>query len=144
MQPQQITQPPVATKVLPTQLIPAKTSIPHGAYSGEIVEVRLGATKSEGGTRGKSYVIGGQKAPAYYNFEIPPKNKPIIAMDVFDWPKISLSKAVKMHFREVVDDVAEWARLCVDKFGAEIINCTPAHNRSTDRECVTQGRCKDG
>ncbi len=122
MQPQQITQPLVATKVLPTQLISAKTNIPHGAYSGEIVEVRLGATKSEGGTRGKSFVIGGQKAPAYYNFEIPPKNKPIIAMDVFDWPKISLSKAVKMHFREVVDDVAEWARLCVDKFGAEVIN----------------------
>jgi acetyl-CoA decarbonylase/synthase complex subunit delta len=27
-----------------------------------------------------------------------------------------------MHFREVVDDVAEWARLCVDKYGAEMIN----------------------
>ncbi len=113
---------PVAPRVLPTQLIPAKAGIPVGAYSGEIVEVRLGATKSEGGSRAKSYVIGGEKAPAFYNFEIPPKNKPIIAMDVFDWPKISLSKAVKMHFREVVDDVAEWARLCVDKFGAEMIN----------------------
>jgi acetyl-CoA decarbonylase/synthase complex subunit delta len=27
-----------------------------------------------------------------------------------------------MHFREVVDDPGEWARLCVDKFGAEMIN----------------------
>ena len=113
---------PVVPRVLPTELISAKVSIPKGAYSGEIVEVRLGATKSEGGTRGKSYIIGGEKAPAFYNFEIPPKNRPVIAMDVFDWPKISLSKAVKMHFREVVDDVAEWARLCVDKFGAEMIN----------------------
>jgi acetyl-CoA decarbonylase/synthase complex subunit delta len=125
--PQQMKSQPVSqkiapTKILPTDLITAKTSIPHGAYSGEIVEVRLGATKSEGGTRGKSYIIGGQKAPAFYNFDTPPKNKPIIALDVFDWPKISLSKAVKMHFREVVNDVAEWARLCVDKFGAEMIN----------------------
>jgi acetyl-CoA decarbonylase/synthase complex subunit delta len=128
IQPQQIAKPtPVirpipVIKPLPTQLIPAKTSIPGGSYSGEIVEVKLGATKSMGGTRGQSYIIGGEKAPAYYNFENPPKNRPVIAMDVFDWPKISLSRAVKMHFREVVDDVAEWARLCVDKFGAEVVN----------------------
>ena len=113
---------PAIPRVLPTQLISANTSIPHGSYSGEIVEVKLGATKSDGGTRAKSYIIGGEKAPAYYNFQVPPKNRPVIAMDVFDWPKISLAKAVKMHFREVVDDPGEWARLCVDKFGAEMIN----------------------
>lgn len=120
-QPQTVAK-PVIPRVLPTQLVSAKANIPAGTYTGEIVEVRLGATKTEGGTRGKSYIIGGEKAPAYYNFQAPPKNKPIIAMDVFDWPKISLARAVKMHFREVVDDVAEWARLCVDKFGAEMIN----------------------
>ena len=121
IQPQKVTKvaPP---RVLPTELIPAKTSIPPGDYSGEVVEVRLGATKSEGGTRGKSYVIGGQTVPAYYNFQSKPKNRPVLAMDVFDWSKVPLSKAVKMHFREVVDDVAEWAKLCVDKFGAEVIN----------------------
>jgi len=113
---------PTPTKTLPTQLIPAKTTIPTASYIGEVVEVTLGATKSEGGTRSKSYTLGGQKVPAFYNFESPPKNRPVIAMDVFDWPKISLAKAVKMHFSEVVDDVAEWARLCVEKFGAEMIN----------------------
>lgn len=107
---------------LPTQLLPAEVKIPDGGYTGEIVEVKLGATKSEGGTRGASYIIGGERAPAFYNFESPPKNRPVIAIDVFDWPEISLAKAVKMHFREVVDDVAEWARLCVDKYGAEVIN----------------------
>lgn len=106
----------------PTSLIPAMTSIPVGDYVGEIVEVKLGATKSEGGTRSTSYTIGGEKAPAYYNFQAPPKNKPIIALDVFDWPKVPLSKAVKMHFREVLEDTGEWARICVDKFGAEMIN----------------------
>jgi acetyl-CoA decarbonylase/synthase complex subunit delta len=121
MQPQAVAK-PVIPRVLPTELVSATTNIPQAAYSGEIVEVKLGATKSEGGTRGKSYVIGGEKVPAYYNFQSPPKNRPVIAIDVFDWPKISLAKAVKMHFREVVDDVGEWARLCVDKFGAEMIN----------------------
>ena len=109
-------------RVKPTSLIPAKTSIPPGNYVGEIVEVKLGATKTEGGSRSTSYTIGGQKAPAFYNFQAPPKNKPIIALDVFDWPKVPLSKAVKMHFREVLQDTGEWARICVEKFGAEMIN----------------------
>ncbi|MBT7915219.1 CO dehydrogenase/acetyl-CoA synthase subunit delta [Candidatus Bathyarchaeota archaeon] len=109
-------------KAKPTSLIPAKTTIPPGDYVGEIVEVRLGATKSEGGTRSVSYTLGGQTAPAFYNFQAPPKNKPIIALDVFDWAKVPLSKAVKMHFREYLQDTGEWARVCVEKYGAEMIN----------------------
>ncbi|MCW4049636.1 MAG: CO dehydrogenase/acetyl-CoA synthase subunit delta [Candidatus Bathyarchaeota archaeon] len=122
VQPMMPVMPIAPVHVKPTELIQAKTTIPEANYVGEIVEVRLGATKSEGGTRSKSYVIGGETVPAYYQFQAPPKNRPIIALDVFDWPKISLSKAVKMHFREVLGDTGEWARLCVDKFGAEMIN----------------------
>jgi acetyl-CoA decarbonylase/synthase complex subunit delta len=106
----------------PTALLPAKTSIPKGDYIGEIVEVKLGATKAEGGTRSKSYTIGGEKVPAFYNFQAPPKHKPIIALDVFDWPEVRLSRAVKMHFKEVLHDTGEWARLCVEKYGAEMVN----------------------
>jgi acetyl-CoA decarbonylase/synthase complex subunit delta len=119
---QQAVSPLAPIKAKPTSLIPAKATVPPGNYVGEIVEVRLGATKSEGGSRSTSYTIGGQKAPAFYNFQAPPKNKPIIALDVFDWPKVPLSKAVKMHFREVLEDTGEWARLCVEKFGAEMVN----------------------
>jgi acetyl-CoA decarbonylase/synthase complex subunit delta len=114
--------PPATIKVKPTSLIPAKTTIPPGDYVGEIVEVKLGATKTEGGTRSTSYTLGGQKVPAFYNFQMPPKNRPIIALDVFDWPKVPLSKAVKMHFREFLNDTGEWARICVEKYGAEMIN----------------------
>ena len=119
---QQLVAPIAPIRVKPTSLIPAKTTIPSGNYVGEIVEVKIGATKSEGGSRSTSYTIGGEKAPAFYNFQAPPKNKPIIALDVFDWPKVPLSKAVKMHFREVLEDTGEWARICVEKFGAEMVN----------------------
>lgn len=119
---QQAVSPPMPVKVKPTALLPAKTTMPAGNYVGEVVEVKLGATKAEGGSRSTSYTLGGQKAPAFYNFQAPPKNRPIIALDVFDWSKVSLSKAVKMHFREVLEDTGEWARLCVEKFGAEMIN----------------------
>lgn len=118
--PQQEPLAPVKQK--PSTLIPVKTTIPKGDYIGEVVEVKIGATKTEGGTRSKSYVIGGETVPAFYNFEKPPKHKPIIALDVFDYPKISLSKAVKMHFRDVLEDTGEWARRCVEKYGAEMIN----------------------
>jgi acetyl-CoA decarbonylase/synthase complex subunit delta len=122
MQPAAAPQVRAPAPAKPTALLPAKTSIPKGDYIGEIVEVKLGATKTEGGTRSKSYTIGGEKVPAFYNFQAPPKNKPIIALDVFDWPEVRLSKAVKMHFQEVLHDTGEWARLCVEKYGAEMVN----------------------
>ncbi len=112
----------VPAKVRPTALLEAKTGIPVQEYPGRIVEVRLGATKTEGGTRGNSITIGGETAPAFYNFQQPPPHRPVIAFDVFDWPGVSLPRAVKMHVREVLEDPAEWARLCVEKFDAEMIN----------------------
>lgn len=113
---------PVAVKAKPLSLIDAEVGIPIQDYPGSVVEVRLGATKAEGGTRGRSIVIGGETAPAFYNFQVILPHKPVIAMDVFDWPKVPLPKAVKMHFREVLEQPAEWARLCVEKFDAEMIN----------------------
>ncbi|OGD52776.1 CO dehydrogenase/acetyl-CoA synthase subunit delta [Candidatus Bathyarchaeota archaeon RBG_13_60_20] len=121
MAPQALAPQPAAP-ARPTALIPAKVTIPKGDYVGSVVEVKLGATKAEGGTRSASYVIGGERAPAFYNFQSPPPHKPIIALDVFDWPEVRLSKAVKMHFEEVLHDTGEWARVCVEKYGAEMVN----------------------
>jgi acetyl-CoA decarbonylase/synthase complex subunit delta len=116
------TRPQVVTASKPTQLLDAKVGIPIRDYSGSIVEVKLGATKAEGGTRDKSFIIGGETAPAFYSFHAKTPNRPVIAMDVFDWGKVPLAKAVKMHFRDVVTDPAEWAKLCVEKFDVDMIN----------------------
>jgi acetyl-CoA decarbonylase/synthase complex subunit delta len=109
-------------KVRPTALLGAFVETPIEEYAGSVVEVNIGATKADGGTRSSSVVIGGETAPAFYNFQSKPPNKPVIAFDVFDWPKVPLPKAVKMHYRPVLEDTAEWAKLCVEKFGAEMIN----------------------
>ncbi len=114
--------PAAAPAAKPMELIPETMGVPVGDYPASIVEVKLGATKAEGGTRAVSYVIGGEKVLPFFNFQEPMPNKPVIALDVFDWPKVPLSKAVKMHFREYLEDTAEWARVCVDKYGAEMIN----------------------
>ena len=115
---------------MPKSLIPASFSPPLGEYPQAIQEITLGATKGEGGTRGNTLTIGGHTAPAWDLFQSPPKRQPVIAADVFDMP-ISLAKMVKMHYKEVLDDPAEWAKLVVDKYGADIVTL---HLISTDRQ----------
>jgi acetyl-CoA decarbonylase/synthase, CODH/ACS complex subunit delta len=107
-------------KAKPTRIVEVDFVPPVETYQGRICEVQLGATKNEGGTRGKSLVVGGEKSPAYYLFENPTPHSPVIALDVFDM-KIPLAKPVKMHVEEVLDDPAAWAKLAVDKFGADMI-----------------------
>jgi acetyl-CoA decarbonylase/synthase complex subunit delta len=110
--------PPV--KVKPTQIIETEFIPPVETYPGKVVEVKLGATKGEGGTRGKTVVIGGETTPAFYTFERLTPHPPVISLDVFDM-EVPLAKAVKMHVKDVLGDPAAWAKLAVEKFGAEII-----------------------
>lgn len=107
-------------KKKPTTILKADFIPPVEEYSGQIAEVTLGATKSEGGTRGKSITIGGEKAPAFYLFETSTPNPPVISLDVFD-TKIPLAKPVKMHFKEVLEDPVAWAKLAVEKYGADMV-----------------------
>jgi len=107
-------------KVKPTTILEAPFTPPIDTYPGQIAEVKLGATKGEGGTRGKSIVIGGEKSPAFYTFENSTPHPPVISFDVFDM-KVPLAKAVKMHVQDVLEDPAAWAKLSVNKFGADMI-----------------------
>lgn len=116
--PPKLVAPPA--KVKPATILEAKFTPPIEQYPGQIVEVKLGTTKSEGGTRGKSITIGGEKSPAFYLFENPTPHPPVISFDVFD-TKIPLAKAVKTHLKDVLEDPVAWAKLAVNKFGADLI-----------------------
>jgi acetyl-CoA decarbonylase/synthase complex subunit delta len=109
-----------ALKGKPAELMKAQFVPPVETYPGKIVEVKLGATKGEGGTRGRSIIIGGETSPAFYTFERPVVHPPVVTLDVFDM-EIPLSKAVKMHVKEVIGDPAAWAKLAVEKFGADMV-----------------------
>jgi len=116
--PPKVVAPPVKAK--PTQIIETEFIPPVETYPGKVVEVKLGATQSEGGTRGKTVVIGGETTPAFYTFERPTPHPPVISLDVFDM-EVPLAKAVKMHVKDVLGDPAAWAKLAVEKFGADMI-----------------------
>jgi acetyl-CoA decarbonylase/synthase complex subunit delta len=121
--PRQIMPPlkvPPALKAKPTELMTAQFVPPVETYLGKIVEVKLGATKGEGGTRGRSLIIGGETSPAFYTFERPTLHPPVVTLDIFDM-EVPLSKAVKMHVKDVIGDPAAWAKLAVEKFGADMV-----------------------
>ncbi len=105
----------------PTEILKTEFTPPIQIYPGRVVEVKIGATKKEGGTRGKTVVVGGETSPAFYTFESPTPHPPVVSLDVFD-TKIPMAKAVKNNWRDVLDDPAEWAKKAVNKFGAEMIN----------------------
>jgi len=109
-----------AAKGKPTSLLQAPFTLPVQKYPGHVAEVTLGATKSQGGSRGKTVVIGGEKSPAFYTFENPTLNMPVISLDVFD-QKVPIPKAVKSNFNDAMQDPVSWAKFAVDKFGAQMI-----------------------
>jgi len=61
--------PAVPLPVKPTTILEEDFIPPIEEYPGRIEEVKLGATKGEGGSRGKTVVIGGADSPAFYLFE---------------------------------------------------------------------------
>jgi acetyl-CoA decarbonylase/synthase complex subunit delta len=140
--PRVISQPKIVTpaKIKPQTIIQTEFIPPVKTYPGQIVEVKLGATKKEGGTRGKSVVIGGETTPAFYTFEKPTLHLPVVALDIFDM-EVPLPKAVKMHVKEVVGDPAAWAKLAVEKFGADLltlhlISIDPLLKNASPKEAV--------
>jgi acetyl-CoA decarbonylase/synthase complex subunit delta len=90
-------------------------------WQDNITELIIGATKDHGGTRSKTIRIGGETGIYFIKGEDKCPNPPVIAMEVWDmepepWPEI-----LKENFGSALKDPVEWARLCVDKFSADLI-----------------------
>lgn len=119
---------PTKTSSKPTKILETEFKTPIMNYPGQVLEVNLGATKSQGGTRSTSLKIGGEKTLPFYRFESQMPNPPVISFDVFDM-KIPLAKPVKAELSDVLEDPSAWAKLSVDKFGAQMVNL---HLVSTD------------
>lgn len=90
-------------------------------WQDKISEVTLGATNESGGSRVKTIKIGGETGIYFIKGEDACPNLPVVAMEVWDmqpenWPDILASS-----YGKVLGDPAEWAKLCVDKFKADLI-----------------------
>ncbi len=117
--------PPAKPK--PVELIKVKFEYPKLPFKGKIAEVTIGATKSEGGTRSHIIKVGGSSSMPFFLFAETPPNPMVATLDVFDMP--SAPRPVREIYGDAINDPAEWARVAVEKFGADIISL---HLISTD------------
>ena len=110
------------------ELMPASFTVAHAEWLGRVEEVTIGATAADGGTRERTVTIGGEQALPFYGFDAPMPHPPAISLDCFDMP-ISLAKAVRVYYEDVMEDPGAWAKKNVQEFGAELVTI---HLISTD------------
>ncbi|MHC4871913.1 MAG: acetyl-CoA decarbonylase/synthase complex subunit alpha/beta [Planctomycetota bacterium] len=85
-------------------------------------EVKLGATKEEGGTRSHSLSIGGADCMPFHFWEGNMPNRPLVAMEVFDVVSEKYPESLKSIYGDLVNNPAEMAKVCVEKYGADMIS----------------------
>ena len=95
-----------------------------------IREVRLGATREEGGTREVSYVIGGERDLPFSG------NRPdrlLVALEVCDDPRFS-PPVVRDYVGDLANNPDEWARAAERTYGADLVrlNFTSTKQRGFD------------
>ncbi|MEM1525868.1 MAG: CO dehydrogenase/acetyl-CoA synthase subunit delta [Ignisphaera sp.] len=111
------------------ELITTAFEEPKPMFTGKVVEIKLGGSRSEGGTRDKVIVLGGHELPPYYYIlGYKPPHPPAFGGDTFDM-RIGLPRAVRQAFGDAIDNPVEWAKTWISKFGAEAIDI---HLVSTD------------
>jgi acetyl-CoA synthase len=84
--------------------------------------VKLGALKSEGGTRGKTYTIGGETCMPFHHWEGMMPHRPLVAMEVFDSVSEKFPPVLRAIYGDLLADPVKMAQVCVEKYGADLIS----------------------
>jgi len=87
-----------------------------------IYTVKLGALRSEGGTRGRTYRVGGSTAMPFHLWEGEMPNRPLVAMEVFDVVSEKYPRVLREVYGDLLHRPAEMAKVCVEKHGADLIS----------------------
>jgi len=109
-------------------------------WTNRIRTVTIGATREQGGTRGRTVTVGGETTLPFLTFEGEIPNPPVVAGQIADvtpeWPEV-----LKQAIGDVVGSPAEWAAKLVeeckvDLISLKLIGADPAGaDRSAD-ECA--------
>jgi len=97
-------------------------NIPAEASSSSTCSVKLGNLKSEGGTRAKTYYVGGANCMPFHFWEGKMPNRPLVAMEVFDSVSDKYPEVLRNIYGDVLKDPAAMAKLCVSQYGADLIS----------------------
>jgi acetyl-CoA decarbonylase/synthase complex subunit delta len=91
------------------------------SFAGSVNRVMLGAGKDAGGTRSSIVTVGGARNVAYGGSFEDANEKPVIAMDVIDTKPEDWPEPLAGPYENVMDSPADWAKKCVEEFGADLI-----------------------
>jgi acetyl-CoA decarbonylase/synthase complex subunit delta len=97
-------------------------SIRRETSENSIWTVKLGNTKAEGGTRGITHTVGGSSCMPFHLWEGEMPNKPLVALEVFDRIGDKYPAVLKEIYGDLLKNPAEMAKVCVDRYGADLIS----------------------
>jgi acetyl-CoA synthase len=97
-------------------------SIPREKCEVPVWSVKLGATQKEGGTREKTFVIGGETCMPFHLWEGEMPNRPLVALEVFDVVGEKYPPVLKKIYGDLLTDPAAMAAECVGRHGADLIS----------------------
>jgi acetyl-CoA decarbonylase/synthase complex subunit delta len=106
--------------------------IPKEAWTSRVLEVTLGATPAEGGTRGRTVTVGGEATLPFLHYEGEIPNRPVVAVDILDTRPKDWSVPLVEAWGDAVDDPVTWATKAVE-LGAELI-CLRLESTNPDGE----------
>jgi len=90
-------------------------------FTGSVNRVKLGATRDSGGTRDSTVIVGGARNVVYGGSAEQMGEKPLIAMDVLDYNPKDWPERLAEHYKNVFKNSSDWAKKCVNEFGADLI-----------------------
>jgi acetyl-CoA decarbonylase/synthase complex subunit delta len=103
-------------------------------WTGAVQTVTLGATPAEGGTRGRTVTVGGERSLPFLHFEAPMPHRPVVAVEIKDRRPDDWSPVLLWAWGEVVNDPGAWAQAAAAA-GADLIllalSLTDAEGRPT-------------
>ncbi|MEJ2704379.1 MAG: acetyl-CoA decarbonylase/synthase complex subunit delta [Sedimentisphaerales bacterium] len=91
------------------------------SFTGSVNRLVLGATAENGGTRGNTVTVGGAQNIVYGGTSKDAGEKPVVAMDVLDTAPEDWPDVLSEQFENVLDRPADWAKKCVEEYGADLI-----------------------
>ena len=97
--------------------------IPQEKWGGKVREITLGATKTEGGTRSRTVIVGGETTLPFLHFEGQIPHTPVVAVEVKSRRPDDWSPLLLEAWGDVAGDPAAWAKAAEDA-GADLILLT--------------------
>jgi len=100
------------------------SAFPLRREPGEIAihTVTLGASKAQGGSRGRALAVGGARVMPFHLWEGHMPHRPLVAMEVFDRVSDKYPPLLRQVYGDLLREPAEMAKVCVEKFGADLIS----------------------